>query len=202
MTDHLYVYFFVNYCRFYVFSCDDVNHGWTKQLVRPFLSIFEISQFITAQAMLLLHFLFSLSICNIFILYFDMYFQNITPCQFVNLGLKSQFSEKVQISSFGTVIKKLIIQCAFHHSGSLIVNEGYGDLYLSVHLWFFATEKVKHQSQTYRKRCLQHGLKHTETCRLFLGTHSCKETYEPDFCLLDLLCSLYSAIFFLFHQCY
>ncbi len=39
-----------------------------------------------------------------------MYFQNIT----LN-WLKSQFSEKVQISSFGTVIKKLIIQCAFHH---------------------------------------------------------------------------------------
>lgn len=51
-----------------------------------------------------------------------MYFQNITPCQFVKLWLKSQFSEKVQISSFGTVIKKLIIQCAFHYSGNLIVN--------------------------------------------------------------------------------
>lgn len=76
-----------------------------------------------------------------------MYFQNITPCQFVKLGLKSQFFEKVQISSFGTVIR-LIIQCAFHHSGNLIVNEGRGDLYLSVHLWFFATEKLKHQSQT------------------------------------------------------
>lgn len=58
-----------------------------------------------------------------------MYFQNIT----LN-WLKSQFSEKVQISSFGTVIKKLIIQCAFHHSCNLIVNEGHGYSYLGVHL--------------------------------------------------------------------
>lgn len=76
-----------------------------------------------------------------------MFFQNITPCQFVKLGLKSQFSEKVQISSFGTVIKLLILQCAFHHIGNLIMNEGHGYFYLIVHLCFFATEKLKHQSQ-------------------------------------------------------